>query len=255
MGLNIVILGLSITSSWGNGHATTYRGLVRELSEMDHRIHFLERNVPWYAQNRDSEALPYCRVSMYDDLQELKERFRGEVRDADLVILGSFVPEGAAVGEWMLGVSKGLKAFYDIDTPVTIEKLNNGDCAYLRPDLIPAFRPVLVLHRRAGAGPFGTCVWSEVGFAPVLLSRSSPVLSGPERFRLGSWIPRDIQQRSPGFPEHPSSLPCRTLGTRTFCGGRPTVSSAAHLAAKCQEDRSYRSTGSSGLLQLSPVHP
>ena len=139
MGMNIVILGLSITSSWGNGHATTYRGLVRELSERGHRVHFLERNLPWYAQNRDSATLPYCRVSVYKDLDELKEQFGEEIRDADLVMLGSYVPDGAVVGEWMVGVSKGLKAFYDIDTPVTIEKLKSGDCAYLRPDLIPRF--------------------------------------------------------------------------------------------------------------------
>src|SRR5690606_11458224 len=36
--LNIVMLGLSITSSWGNGHATTYRALVRELSRLGHRV-------------------------------------------------------------------------------------------------------------------------------------------------------------------------------------------------------------------------
>ncbi|RJR34389.1 MAG: glycosyltransferase [Desulfobacteraceae bacterium] len=137
--MDIVILGLSITSSWGNGHATTYRGLVRELSGRGHRIHFLERNLPWYAQNRDSEDLPYCRVSVYEDLQGLKEGFEQEIRDADLVLLGSFVPDGADIGEWMAGAAKGVKAFYDIDTPVTLEKLNRGDCAYLRPDLIPKF--------------------------------------------------------------------------------------------------------------------
>lgn len=51
--MKIVIAGLSITSSWGNGHATTFRGLVRELSARGHEVLFLERDVPWYATNRD----------------------------------------------------------------------------------------------------------------------------------------------------------------------------------------------------------
>lgn len=139
MGLNIVILGLSITSSWGNGHATTYRGLVRELSERGHRILFLERNVPWYADNRDAAVLPYCRLGIYNSLYELKLDFAWEVREADLVLLGSYVPDGIEVAEWMFGVAKGVKAFYDIDTPVTLERLKRRDCAYLRPDQIPRF--------------------------------------------------------------------------------------------------------------------
>ena len=43
---DIVILGLSITSSWGNGHATTYRSLVRGLAARGHRVLFLERDQP-----------------------------------------------------------------------------------------------------------------------------------------------------------------------------------------------------------------
>jgi spore maturation protein CgeB len=139
MGLKIVILGLSITSSWGNGHATTYRGLARELSGRGHDILFLERNLPWYAENRDAPVLPYCRVAIYDGLEELTQEHLWEVREADLVLLGSYVPDGIEVAEWMFGIAKGIKAFYDIDTPVTLERLRSKDCAYLRPDLIPRF--------------------------------------------------------------------------------------------------------------------
>ena len=45
-GLDIVFLGLSITSSWGNWHATTYRGLLRALAARGHRLLFLEREDP-----------------------------------------------------------------------------------------------------------------------------------------------------------------------------------------------------------------
>jgi spore maturation protein CgeB len=41
------VLGLSITSSWGNGHATTWRALLKALAARGHAITFLERDVPW----------------------------------------------------------------------------------------------------------------------------------------------------------------------------------------------------------------
>src|SRR5918994_115329 len=105
--LRIVILGLSITSSWGNGHATTYRGLVRELTTRGHDILFLERDVPWYAANRDLPQPRHGRTALYLDLTDLKARFTGDVEDADMVIVGSYVPEGAEVGEWVTRTAQG----------------------------------------------------------------------------------------------------------------------------------------------------
>ena len=137
--LSIVMLGLSITSSWGNGHATTYRGLMRALTLRGHRVLFLERDVPWYASNRDLPKPPFGRTELYGSLRDLKERFRKDILDADLVILGSYVPEGIAIGRWMTGLGTGRVAFYDIDTPVTLAKLKRGDCHYLSPDLIPQY--------------------------------------------------------------------------------------------------------------------
>ena len=134
--LRIVILGLSITSSWGNGHATTYRGLMRELVRRGHDVLFLERDVPWYADNRDLPKPPFGRTELYDDLDALKSRFESQVRAADLVMVGSYVPDGIAVGEWVQSTAGGLTAFYDIDTPVTLAKLAAGTAEYLNPDLI-----------------------------------------------------------------------------------------------------------------------
>lgn len=137
--LDIVILGLSITSSWGNGHATTYRGLVRELEERGHRVLFLERDVPWYADHRDLPAPPFGQTALYDNLDELRARFGTAVRSADAVIVGSYVPDGVQVGEWVTERATGLTAFYDIDTPVTLAKLERGTCDYLDPALIPRY--------------------------------------------------------------------------------------------------------------------
>ncbi|HWM94048.1 MAG TPA: glycosyltransferase [Thermoanaerobaculia bacterium] len=137
--LDIVILGLSITSSWGNGHATTYRGLVRELSKRGHRILFLERDASWYADNRDLPEPPWGETALYSSLEELKDRFQSRVRSADLVIVGSYVPEGVEVGRWVTRTAGGTTAFYDIDTPVTLAKLARQDYEYLHPELIPLY--------------------------------------------------------------------------------------------------------------------
>ena len=125
--LDIVILGLSITSSWGNGHATTFRGLVRELAARGHRVTFLERDVPWYADNRDMPQPPGCRTLLYRSLEELRGEHAALVREADVVIVGSYVPEGVAVGEWATATARGVVAFYDIDTSVSMAKSVGGD--------------------------------------------------------------------------------------------------------------------------------
>jgi spore maturation protein CgeB len=137
--LRIVILGLSITSSWGNGHATTYRALVRELVRRGHDVQFLERDQPWYAEHRDLPRPPYGRTALYASLDELRDRFVRTVREADLVIVGSFVPDGAAVGDWVQAEAAGVKAFYDIDTPVTLARLARGEHDYLLPSQIAGY--------------------------------------------------------------------------------------------------------------------
>ena len=137
--MDIVFLGLSITSSWGNGHATTYRGLLRELARQGHRVTFLERDVPWYALHRDLPEPPYGRTHLYASLDDLRTRFTATVRDADAVVVGSYVPDGREAGDWVMATARGITAFYDIDTPVTLAKLDAGDHAYLAPEQIAGY--------------------------------------------------------------------------------------------------------------------
>jgi len=99
---------------------------------------FLERDVPWYAANRDLSASNGC-VRLYSDLDELKKRYARHVKDADFVMVGSYVPDGAAIGKWVVGTASGLTGFYDIDTPVTLSRLKNGKATYLSKDLIPQY--------------------------------------------------------------------------------------------------------------------
>ena len=181
--LHIVLLGLSITSSWGNGHATTFRGLVRELAARGHDVLFLERDVPWYAAQRDLPAPPHGRTALYQDLGDLAGRFTGDVADADAVIVGSYVPEGVAVGRWAQETARGVRAFYDIDTPVTLAKLARGDHEYLAPDLIPGYD----LYLSFAGGPTLDRLEREYGAprARALYCSVDPSLYHPEEAESG----------------------------------------------------------------------
>lgn len=137
--LRIVIMGLTITSSWGNGHATTYRGLVRELAARGHRVLFLERDLEWYASNRDMPRPPFGQTELYNTTEELKDRFETEVGRADIIIVGSYVQDGVEIGRWANTVANGVTCFYDIDTPVTLARLVQGDLDYLSEELIPKY--------------------------------------------------------------------------------------------------------------------
>lgn len=137
--LRFVIFGLSITSSWGNGHATTYRSLIRALAARGHHVTFIERDVPWYADNRDLTNPGYCTTLFYESVKECKDRFTSLVKEADVVMVGSYVPDGVLVGTWVTNIASGVKVFYDIDTPVTLAKLAGGDDEYLSPAMIPRF--------------------------------------------------------------------------------------------------------------------
>src|SRR5690348_10181482 len=128
--LDIVILGLSLRSSWGNGHATTYRALIRALLRRGHNVRFLERDTAWYADNEDAPGDLAACIALYDSVDELKQAHAEEVAQADLVILGSYVPDGAAIGRWVQDIAHGTTAFYDIDTPVTLARLERDDCSY-----------------------------------------------------------------------------------------------------------------------------
>lgn len=137
--MNIAILGLSITSSWGNGHATTFRSLVKGLHKRGHQVVFFERDMPWYASNRDMPVSEFCNIILYNSPAELRKEHSDTITNADAVIVGSYVPDGIEIGRWTTENAKGIRAFYDLDTPVTLSKLRNGTCSYLSPSLIPNY--------------------------------------------------------------------------------------------------------------------
>ena len=137
--MRLVVLGLSLGSSWGNGHATTFRALLKAFAARGHDITFLEREVPWYAgAHRDLVDPDFCRLAYYRHLSDL-DGWRDEIARADAVIVGSYVPDGVEVGGFVQQHARGVTAFYDIDTPVTLAKLARGDFEYLSPELIPGY--------------------------------------------------------------------------------------------------------------------
>ena len=137
--MNIVFVGLSLSSSWGNGHATTFRALMRGLDNLGHQITFLERDVPWYANNRDLAEPDFCTLHYYESVPDLVDRYGDLLAAADAVIVGSFVPQGVAVIDAIAPLCTGSFCFYDIDTPVTLAKLRALDFEYLADHQIPLF--------------------------------------------------------------------------------------------------------------------
>src|SRR5690242_3538645 len=124
--MKITIFGLSITSSWGNGHATTFRALCKALHRRGHKIVFFEKNVEWYQNNRDLPEPPFCQLKIYDTWDAQLPAVRSELADSDVALVGSYFPDGVAALDEVLASPVAVKAFYDIDTPITVAALRDG---------------------------------------------------------------------------------------------------------------------------------
>lgn len=142
--MKITIFGLTISSSWGNGHATPYRALIRALHRLGHTVVFYEKDVPYYARHRDFASLPYCHLNFYPDWQSVRGEALTAAAESDVVMVASYCPEGARISEEILALDRPLKVFYDLDTPITFAKFaSDGSTEYLKPRQIPDFDLVL----------------------------------------------------------------------------------------------------------------
>src|SRR5438105_358670 len=130
--MKIVICGLSITSSWGNGHATTYRALARALHQRKHHIVFFEKEQEWYASNRDLPNPEFCDVRLFENWRTTIPAIGRELKDCDVALVGSYFPDGIEAVDEVLNSKAPIKAFYDIDTPITLANLRAGGTDYLR---------------------------------------------------------------------------------------------------------------------------
>ncbi len=252
---DIVILGLSVTSSWGNGHATTYRSLIQGLAARGHRILFLERDQPWYAGNRDEPQPAGAVTTLYASVAELMARFERPVREAALVIVGSFVPDGALVGQWATSIAGGRTAFYDIDTPVTLDKLAAGEHEYISPSLIRGFD----LYLSFTGGPVLRLIESRYGakMARALYCSVDPGLyhpvARPCRWDLG-YLGTYSADRQPVL-ESLLLEPARGWPEGSLRGGGADVSGGHRLAGQCVPRDSFIAARASGVLRRATLHP
>jgi len=142
--MRLVIFGLTMSSSWGNGHATIWRGLCKALARRGHEIVFFERDVPYYALNRDLTALPYAELCLYSSWDEALPIARRHLADADVAMVTSYCPDGVAAADLVLASRVEVRAFYDLDTPVTLARLHEGESVeYIGPRSLGEFDLVL----------------------------------------------------------------------------------------------------------------
>jgi len=213
--MKLVVLGLSLSSAWGNGHSTTFRALLKAFAARGHDILFLERDVPWYAGARDLADPDYCRLTFYADLSDLRH-WADQIAKADAVIVGSYVPEGVAVGRFVQHVAEGVTAFYDIDTPVTLAKLARNDFEYLSPEVIPGYDvylsftggPTLNLLEQNYGSPASHALYCSVD--PVLYAPTGE----PKRWDL-SYLGTYSPDRQPSL-ERLLLAPARALPQQRF---------------------------------------
>ncbi|HEX4808503.1 MAG TPA: glycosyltransferase [Bryobacteraceae bacterium] len=187
--MKLVFFGLSVSSAWGNGHATLLRGLFRALRSQGHRIHFFEKDVPYYAAQRDAATLPYAQIHLYRDWTENLEIANRELAGADVGFVTSYCPDGIAACELVLNSNLPRTVFYDMDTPVTLERLQAGERVPYLPE--------------NGLGDFDQ-VLSYTGGAALEQLKSS--LGAQCVAPLYGWVDPDVHHRVPSCDEFTADL-------------------------------------------------
>lgn len=137
--MKITIFGLTLSSSWGNGHATPYRAIIRALKRMRHDVTFYEKDVDYYRRHRDFASVDYCKLILYPSWHAVRQQAIAEAAESDAVIVGSYCPEGQRICDEVLALHQPVRAFYDLDTPITLGKLAGDGSEYLRRDQMPEF--------------------------------------------------------------------------------------------------------------------
>jgi spore maturation protein CgeB len=178
--MRIVVFGLAVSSSWGNGHAALWRGLIRALHQEGHYVTFFERDVPYYAEHRDLTELPGGQLVLYRNWDSARARRAAD--NSDVAIVTSYCPDARVATDVIVESRTGLRCFYDLDSAVTLSRLSAGEAV----DYIPAdgfVRFDLVLSYTGG----GT------------LDALRAQLGAPRVTPLYGWVDPDVHR--PGAPE------------------------------------------------------
>ncbi|MBI5442925.1 MAG: glycosyltransferase [Deltaproteobacteria bacterium] len=187
--MKLVIFGLTVSSSWGNGHATIWRAVCRALGRRGHHVVFYERDVPYYASHRDVNEVPGGKLRLYKEWRDVLPEAESELAGADVGMVTSYCPDGVSASELVLGSSAAVKAFYDLDTPVTLATLAKG-------------RPVAYLGRR-GLRDFDVVLSFTGGKA---LEELQAKLGARRVFALYGCADPEAHRRVPRDPRYEASL-------------------------------------------------
>jgi spore maturation protein CgeB len=142
--MRLVIFGLTVTSSWGNGHATLWRGLIKALGRRGWDVTFYERDVPYYRDTRDRHSLEGGELRLYENWSDVLSEARGALAEADAAIITSYCPDGVSAARLVADSARGIKVFYDLDTPVTLAQMARGEhVEYVPPEGLGGFDLVL----------------------------------------------------------------------------------------------------------------
>lgn len=142
--MKLVIFGLTVTSSWGNSHATLWRGLLGALGRLGHQATFFERDVPFYASQRDLHRADDFRIELYPSWNAVLPLARSELASADAAIVTSYCPDAVDASDLVLGSNVAMRAFYDLDTTVTLDRMRGGGAVeYVPPGGLGGFDLVL----------------------------------------------------------------------------------------------------------------
>lgn len=142
--MKLLVFGLTVSSSWGNGHATLWRGLCGALARRGHQVVFFERDVPYYAEHRDLWEIPGGELILYRQWEDVLPLARRHLADADVAMVTSYCPDGILASELVLDSGARVRTFYDLDTPVTLDRLRAGETVpYIGPDGLAGFDLVL----------------------------------------------------------------------------------------------------------------
>jgi spore maturation protein CgeB len=221
--MKIVVFGLSISSAWGNGHATLLRGLFTALHQRGHEVHFFERDVPYYASHRDATSFPFVLLHLYSDWADALQIARRELSGADVGIVTSYCADGVSASELVLETRPSRTVFYDMDTPVTLGRLDRGESVPYLPaggladfDLVLSYtggRAVEQLQEKLSARSVGTLYgWVD----PDLYYHVPPV---PTYAADLSYLGTYSQDREDAFNQLLLSTAYRLPETRFIVGG------------------------------------
>lgn len=149
--MKIAFYGSSLLSSYWNGAATYYRGILSALAARGYDITFYEPDAFERQQNRDIDAPDWCRSVVYDADEPSLRRVLAEAAQADVVVKASGV--GVFDRELLEGILQharpdALKLFWDVDAAATLDEMRAEPDHPVR-QALPALDMVLTY----GGGP------------------------------------------------------------------------------------------------------